>query len=91
MANFIQHSGIVVPLDAANVDTDAIIHKQFLQKGTRTGYGQHLFNDWRFLDDAGQQPHPDFILNQPAFKGARILLTRESFGGGSAREHAPWA
>ena len=91
MAKFIQHSGIVVPLDAANVDTDAIIPKQFLQKVTRTGFGQHLFNDWRFLDDAGQQPNPDFILNQPAFKGASILLTRENFGCGSSREHAPWA
>ena len=91
MAKFIQHSGIVVPLDAANVDTDAIIPKQFLQKVTRTGFGQHLFNDWRFLDDAGQQPNPDFILNQPAFKGASILLARENFGCGSSREHAPWA
>ncbi|WP_367299898.1 3-isopropylmalate dehydratase small subunit [Hafnia alvei] len=91
MAKFIQHSGIVVPLDAANVDTDAIIPKQFLQKVTRTGFGQHLFNDWRFLDDAGQQPNPDFILNQPAFTGASILLTRENFGCGSSREHAPWA
>ncbi|MDN6019833.1 MAG: 3-isopropylmalate dehydratase small subunit [Enterobacterales bacterium] len=91
MAKFIQHRGIVVPLDAANVDTDAIIPKQFLQKVTRTGFGQHLFNDWRFLDDAGQQPNPDFILNQPAFKGASILLTRENFGCGSSREHAPWA
>jgi len=91
MAKFIQHSGIVVPLDAANVDTDAIIPKQFLQKVTRTGFGQHLFNDWRFLDDAGQQPNPEFILNQPAFKGASILLARENFGCGSSREHAPWA
>ncbi|MDN6632786.1 MAG: 3-isopropylmalate dehydratase small subunit [Enterobacterales bacterium] len=91
MAKFIQHRGIVVPLDAANVDTDAIIPKQFLQKVTRTGFGQHLFNDWRFLDDAGQQPNPDFILNQPAFKGASILLARENFGCGSSREHAPWA
>ncbi|MCE9884553.1 3-isopropylmalate dehydratase small subunit [Obesumbacterium proteus] len=91
MAKFIQHSGIVVPLDAANVDTDAIIPKQFLQKVTRTGFGQHLFNDWRFLDDAGQQSNPDFILNQPAFKGASILLARENFGCGSSREHAPWA
>lgn len=90
-SGLIKHSGIVVPLDAANVDTDAIIPKQFLQKVTRTGFGQHLFNDWRFLDDAGQQPNPDFILNQPEFKGASILLTRENFGCGSSREHAPWA
>ena len=90
-SGLIKHSGIVVPLDAANVDTDAIIPKQFLQKVTRTGFGQHLFNDWRFLDDAGQQPNPDFILNQPEFKGASILLTRENSGCGSSREHAPWA
>lgn len=90
-SGLIKHSGIVVPLDAANVDTDAIIPKQFLQKVTRTGFGQHLFNDWCFLDDAGQQPNPDFILNQPEFKGASILLTRENFGCGSSREHAPWA
>ncbi|MDX6840383.1 3-isopropylmalate dehydratase small subunit [Hafnia paralvei] len=90
-SGLIKHSGIVVPLDAANVDTDAIIPKQFLQKVTRTGFGQHLFNDWRFLDDAGQQPNPDFILNQPEFNGASILLTRENFGCGSSREHAPWA
>ncbi|TBL97861.1 3-isopropylmalate dehydratase small subunit [Hafnia paralvei] len=90
-SGLIKHSGIVVPLDAANVDTDAIIPKQFLQKVTRTGFGQHLFNDWRFLDDAGQQPNPDFILNQPEFQGASILLTRENFGCGSSREHAPWA
>ena len=88
---FIQHTGLVVPLDAANVDTDAIIPKQFLQKVTRTGFGAHLFNDWRFLDDGGQQPNPDFVLNFPAFKGASILLARENFGCGSSREHAPWA
>lgn len=60
---FIKHTGLVVPLDAANVDTDAIIPKQFLQKVTRTGFGAHLFNDWRFLDEKGQQPNPDFVLN----------------------------
>lgn len=81
----------MVPLDAANVDTDAIIPKQFLQKVTRTGFGQHLFNDWRFLDDAGQQPNPEFVLNKPRYKGASILLARENFGCGSSREHAPWA
>ncbi|MBX9445226.1 3-isopropylmalate dehydratase small subunit [Dickeya chrysanthemi] len=91
MAKFTQHTGLVVPLDAANVDTDAIIPKQFLQKVTRTGFGQHLFHDWRFLDDAGQQPNPDFVLNQPRYKGASILLARENFGCGSSREHAPWA
>ncbi len=88
---FIQHTGIVAPLDAANVDTDAIIPKQFLQKVTRTGFGQHLFNDWRFLDDAGKEPNPEFVLNKPVFKGASILLARENFGCGSSREHAPWA
>ncbi|MDY4324774.1 3-isopropylmalate dehydratase small subunit [Pectobacterium brasiliense] len=91
MAKFTQHTGLVVPLDAANVDTDAIIPKQFLQKVTRTGFGQHLFHDWRFLDDAGQQPNPKFVLNQPHYKGASILLARENFGCGSSREHAPWA
>lgn len=91
MSKFTQHIGLVVPLDAANVDTDAIIPKQFLQKVTRTGFGQHLFNDWRFLDDAGQQPNPEFVLNKPRYKGASILLARENFGCGSSREHAPWA
>ncbi|MCL2898895.1 MULTISPECIES: 3-isopropylmalate dehydratase small subunit [Brenneria] len=91
MTKFTQHTGLVVPLDAANVDTDAIIPKQFLQKVTRTGFGQHLFNDWRFLDESGQQPNPDFVLNKPRYKGASILLARENFGCGSSREHAPWA
>lgn len=91
MSGFKQHTGLVVPLDAANVDTDAIIPKQFLQKVTRTGFGQHLFNDWRFLDDAGQQPNPDFVMNEPRYQGASILLARENFGCGSSREHAPWA
>ncbi|CNE70877.1 3-isopropylmalate dehydratase small subunit [Yersinia nurmii] len=91
MAKLIQHTGLVVPLDAANVDTDAIIPKQFLQKVTRTGFGQHLFNDWRFLDDAGQVPNPEFVLNHPRYQGASILLARENFGCGSSREHAPWA
>ena len=62
-----------------------------MQKVTRTGFGQHLFNDWRFLDDAGQQPNPEFVLNKPRYKGASILLARENFGCGSSREHAPWA
>ncbi|MFS2222990.1 3-isopropylmalate dehydratase small subunit [Pantoea sp. B65] len=88
---FTQHSGIVVPIDAANVDTDAILPKQFLQKVTRSGFGEHLFHDWRYLDAAGTQPNPQFILNKPAFKGASILLARENFGCGSSREHAPWA
>jgi 3-isopropylmalate/(R)-2-methylmalate dehydratase small subunit len=91
MSGFKQHTGLVVPLDAANVDTDAIIPKQFLQKVTRTGFGQHLFHDWRFLDDAGQQENPEFIMNAARYQGASILLARENFGCGSSREHAPWA
>lgn len=91
MNKFTQHTGIPVPLDAANVDTDAIIPKQFLQKVTRTGFGKHLFHDWRFLDDEGTQPNPSFILNQSIYQGASILLAHENFGCGSSREHAPWA
>ncbi|NAW65487.1 3-isopropylmalate dehydratase small subunit [Photobacterium halotolerans] len=91
MAGIKQHTGLVVPLDAANVDTDAIIPKQFLQKVNRTGFGKHLFHDWRFLDDAGEQPNPEFVLNHPRYQGASILLARENFGCGSSREHAPWA
>ena len=92
MANkFTQHTGIVAPLDAANVDTDAIIPKQFLQKVTRTGFGAHLFHDWRFDDDAGTVPTASFVLNKPEFQGTSILLARENFGCGSSREHAPWA
>ncbi|MEL1221310.1 3-isopropylmalate dehydratase small subunit [Aeromonas hydrophila] len=91
MTGFKQHKGSVVPLDSANVDTDAIIPKQFLQKVNRIGFGKHLFHDWRFLDDAGEQPNPEFVLNQPQFAGASILLARENFGCGSSREHAPWA
>lgn len=88
---FTQHTGVVVPMDAANVDTDAIIPKQFLQMVTRTGFGRNLFYDWRYKDAEGQIPDPDFILNKPAFRGASIMLTRENFGCGSSREHAPWA
>ncbi|MDE1189624.1 3-isopropylmalate dehydratase small subunit [Erwiniaceae bacterium L1_54_6] len=88
---FTQHTGIVAPLDAANVDTDAIIPKQFLQKVTRTGFGAHLFHDWRFDDDAGTVPTASFVLNKPEYKGTSILLARENFGCGSSREHAPWA
>jgi len=91
MEKFTTHTGLVAPLDIANVDTDQIIPKQFLQKTTRTGFGQHLFHDSRFLDNAGQQENPDFILNKAEYKGASILLTRENFGCGSSREHAPWA
>ncbi|EJL6412539.1 3-isopropylmalate dehydratase small subunit [Vibrio cholerae] len=91
MSGFQQHTGLVVPLDAANVDTDAIIPKQFLQKVNRTGFGKHLFHDWRFLDDAGEKANPEFVINQPRYQGASILLARENFGCGSSREHAPWA
>ncbi|AIJ08824.1 MULTISPECIES: 3-isopropylmalate dehydratase small subunit [Edwardsiella] len=91
MTEFTRHTGIVVPLDAANVDTDAIIPKQFLQKVTRSGFGRHLFHDWRFLDEAGERPNPAFVLNQPPFQQGSILLARENFGCGSSREHAPWA
>ncbi len=91
MSGFKHHTGLVVPLNQANIDTDAIIPKQFLQKVTRIGFGQHLFHDWRFLDDAGVKPNPDFVMNQPRYQGASILLARENFGCGSSREHAPWA
>ena len=91
MEKFTQHHGLVVPLDAANVDTDQIIPKQFLQKTTRTGFGQHLFHDWRYLDSAGKENNPQFILNQSKYQAASILLTGENFGCGSSREHAPWA
>lgn len=91
MSGFQQHTGLVVPLDAANVDTDAIIPKQFLQKVNRTGFGKHLFHDWRFLDDAGEKANPEFVMNQSRYQGASILLARENFGCGSSREHAPWA
>jgi 3-isopropylmalate/(R)-2-methylmalate dehydratase small subunit len=91
MSGFQRHTGIIAPLDIANVDTDAIIPKQFLQKVTRLGFGQHLFHDWRFLDDAGTQANIEFVLNEPAYTKASILLTQENFGCGSSREHAPWA
>ncbi|HNM04784.1 MAG TPA: 3-isopropylmalate dehydratase small subunit, partial [Leptospiraceae bacterium] len=83
--------GIAAPLDKANVDTDQIIPKQFLRKIERSGFGVHLFHDWRFTDDAGKIDNPDFILNQERYKGANILLARDNFGCGSSREHAPWA
>ena len=91
MSGFKQHTGLVVPLDTANIDTDAIIPKQFLQKVNRIGFGKHLFHDWRFLDDAGEQPNPKFVMNAPRYQGATVLLARENFGCGSSREHAPWA
>ena len=78
-------------LDQVNVDTDQIIPKQFLKKIERTGFGIHLFHDWRFIDDAGQKLNPDFILNQSRYQGAQILVAGNNFGCGSSREHAPWA
>ncbi|MFM9197329.1 MAG: 3-isopropylmalate dehydratase small subunit [Planctomycetia bacterium] len=89
MQPFITHSGIVARLDRANVDTDQIIPKQFLKRIERTGFGQFLFFDWRFLADG--RPNPEFELNQPLVAGASVLLARRNFGCGSSREHAPWA
>ncbi len=91
MEKFITHTGLVVPLDIANVDTDQIIPKQFLQKTERVGFGIHLFHDSRYLDHSGKKPNPKFILNKPEYKDTSILLARENFGCGSSREHAPWA
>lgn len=90
--------GLVVPLDRANVDTDAIIPKQFLKSIKRSGFGPNLFDEWRYLDhgepgqDCSKRPlNPDFVLNQPRYQNAQVLLARENFGCGSSREHAPWA
>lgn len=98
MDKFTLLDGLVAPLDRANVDTDAIIPKQFLKSIKRTGFGPNLFDEWRYLDqgepgkDNSQRPlNPDFVLNQPRYKGASILLARKNFGCGSSREHAPWA
>lgn len=98
MEKFESFKGLVVPLDRANVDTDAIIPKQFLKSIKRSGFGQYLFDEWRFMDhgepgmDISQREvNPDFILNQPRYLGAEILLARANFGCGSSREHAPWA
>ena len=78
-------------MNAANVDTDQIIPKQFLKAVSKIGFGKHAFNDWRYLDEEGTKENPDFVLNFPRYKGASILLARENFGNGSSREHAPWA
>ena len=98
MEKFVRHDGLVAPLDRANVDTDQIIPKQFLKSIKRTGFGPNLFDEWRYLDegfpgqDSSQRPkNEDFVLNQPRYQGASILLTRRNFGCGSSREHAPWA
>lgn len=91
MQPFIKHTGIAAPLDRVNVDTDAIVPKQFLRKIERTGFGKHLFHEWRYLDYEGTKENPDFVLNQPAYRQATVLLARDNFGCGSSREHAPWA
>ena len=98
MQAFTVHQGLVAPIDRANVDTDAIIPKQFLKSIARSGFGQNLFDEWRFLDKgepgqdpASRRPNPDFVLNQPRYQGASVLLARRNFGCGSSREHAPWA
>ncbi len=98
MNPFTKLDGLVAPLDRANVDTDAIIPKQFLKSIKRSGFGPNAFDEWRYLDvgqpgqDCSTRPlNPDFVLNQPRYQGAQILLTRDNFGCGSSREHAPWA
>jgi 3-isopropylmalate/(R)-2-methylmalate dehydratase small subunit len=98
MKPFITYTGIVAPLDRANVDTDAIIPKQFLKSIKKTGFGPHLFDEWRYLDHGEpgmditqRKKNPEFVLNQPRFEKATILIARENFGCGSSREHAPWA
>jgi len=89
MNAFRKHTGLVAPLDRANVDTDQIIPKQFLKRIERTGFGEFLFYDWRYLPDG--QPNPSFVLNEPRYQGASILVADKNFGCGSSREHAPWA
>ena len=98
MNKFTMHKGLVAPMDRENVDTDAIIPKQFLKSIRRTGFGINLFDAWRYLDAGfpgqdpqSRRPNPDFVLNQPRYAGASILLARKNFGCGSSREHAPWA
>jgi 3-isopropylmalate/(R)-2-methylmalate dehydratase small subunit len=89
MNAFRKHTGLVAPLDRANVDTDQIIPKQFLKRIERTGFGQFVFYDWRYLPDG--KPDPSFVLNNPRYEGASILVSDKNFGCGSSREHAPWA
>ena len=98
MDAFTFHQGLVAPMDRDNVDTDAIIPKQFLKSIARSGFGPNLFDAWRYLDPgepgqdpASRKPNPDFVLNQPRYHGASVLLARQNFGCGSSREHAPWA
>jgi 3-isopropylmalate/(R)-2-methylmalate dehydratase small subunit len=89
MQPFSKHTGLVLPLDRINVDTDQMVPKQFLKAQTKQGFGRVLFYDWRYLP--GEKPNPDFILNWPRYKGASVMLARANFGCGSSREHAPWA
>jgi 3-isopropylmalate/(R)-2-methylmalate dehydratase small subunit len=98
MKQFTVHKGLVAPIDRDNVDTDAIIPKQFLKSIRKTGFGPNLFDEWRYLDPGWvgkpqdeRKPNPDFVLNQPRYQGASILIARKNFGCGSSREHAPWA
>ena len=98
MDKFTLHKGLVAPMDRENVDTDAIIPKQFLKSIQRSGFGPNLFDEWRYLDHgepgqdpASRKPNPDFVLNQPRYAGASVLIARSNFGCGSSREHAPWA
>ncbi|MFM2240734.1 MAG: hypothetical protein RJA69_2108 [Pseudomonadota bacterium] len=98
MQKFTVHKGLVAPIDRENVDTDAIIPKQFLKSIRKTGFGPNLFDEWRYLDkgepgipESQRKINPDFVLNQPRYKGVSILLARKNFGCGSSREHAPWA
>ena len=98
MQAFTLHTGLVAPMDRENVDTDAIIPKQFLKSIKRTGFGPNLFDEWRYLDPGfpgqdpdSRRPNPDFVLNQPRYQGASVLVARRNFGCGSSREHAPWA
>lgn len=98
MDKFTVHKGLVAPMDRENVDTDAIIPKQFLKSIKRSGFGPNLFDEWRYLDHgepgqnpASRKPNPDFVLNQPRYQGASVLIARSNFGCGSSREHAPWA
>ncbi len=98
MQKFQVHKGLVAPMDRETVDTDAIIPKQFLKSIKKTGFGPNLFDEWRYLDkgepgipESQRKPNPDFVLNQPRYQGASILLARKNFGCGSSREHAPWA
>jgi 3-isopropylmalate/(R)-2-methylmalate dehydratase small subunit len=89
MEAFTKHTGLVAPIDRVNVDTDQMVPKQFLKLCTREGFGKFLFYDWRYLP--GDKPNPEFVLNQPRYKGASVLISRANFGCGSSREHAPWA